>query len=87
MILGTSTILSSPRPCPLVTIEIEEIVMYLVGIVPIIYQDEIAEFIYDSYAIRVSQSIVLRLLKNLNLIYKYLSVQPKQRNQELRSDY
>ena len=51
IILGTSTMLSSPGLCPLVTTEIEEAVVYLVRAVPIIYQDEITELIYDLYAI------------------------------------
>ena len=37
MILGISTMLSSPGLRPLVTAEIEEAVAYLVGAVPIIY--------------------------------------------------
>ena len=51
IILGTSTILSLPGLRPLVTTEIEEAVTYLVGAVPIIYQDEITKFIYDLYTI------------------------------------
>ena len=70
-----------------ITTEIEEVVTYLIAKVPYIYQDEIADFLYNVYEIRVSQLIVLRLLQRIELTRKQLSVQPKERNSELRGDY
>ena len=61
-LLGTTTRTKTLGRPPIITIEMEEAVTYLIATIPYIYQDEVAEFIYDSYNIQVSQSIVSRLL-------------------------
>ena len=53
-LLGTTTRTKTLGWLPIITIEIEEVVTYLIIMIPYIYQDEVAEFIYDSYNIQVS---------------------------------
>ena len=83
IIYGTTVKLLTPSTHRIITTEMEEAVAYLVGSVLVIYQDEIAQFLYDTYTVRVHQTQVSRLLKRLDITHKRLSVQPKQRNQEL----
>ena len=56
MLFGVSITCNILGLAPMISTEMKEAVVYLVGTVPIIYQDEIAEFLYDIYAIRVVQS-------------------------------
>lgn len=74
------------RPTKL-TAEMEQGVGLLVTKAPYLYQDEIVEFIDDTYNIRVDRSTVSRILSRLKLIRKHLQPIPRERNERLRQNW
>ncbi|RFU29028.1 hypothetical protein B7463_g7320, partial [Scytalidium lignicola] len=67
----------------IVTPEIEEAVIKLVAMSNEIFQDEITDFVYDEFNVQLSQSMISRLLKKLDISYKKLEIIIAQRNQHL----
>ena len=63
--------------------EIEEAVMEYILRYINIYQEEIIDFLYNEFGIQPYQSIILRLLKKLEVIYKKIKAVVAEQNQEL----
>lgn len=70
------------RPCR-ITNRMKVVVQELVNIDAEIYQDEIADFIYEEFNVKLSQSIVSRLLKSLKITHKRIRNVACQREQIL----
>jgi arginine repressor len=62
----------------------EQAIKLLLDAQPWLYQDEIRDFLLESYDITVDQSIVLKALKRIEVTRKRLKVVAAQRNDELR---
>ena len=68
----------------IVTPEMDNAVHYILEKCPHLYQDEIAEFLFDVFSIGVCQKTVCNQLKRIKITRKKLRVEAAQRNQVLR---
>ncbi|RFU31029.1 hypothetical protein B7463_g5310, partial [Scytalidium lignicola] len=66
-----------------ITPDIEQAVKEVIYTSNDLYQDEVADFIYDEFDIKLSQSAISKLLKKLNITHKKLEYVAAQRNQLL----
>jgi transposase len=82
----------SGRPLPIrtggqrrvITPEMDTAIHLLLNKFPWFYQDEIAQFLYEVYDIRVCRSSICYALARIKLTRKKLKVEAAQRNEELR---
>ena len=86
-IIGVPEIAETPRRPRSITVDMEIAVTTLLDRAPYLYQDEIADFIWESYEVRVTQSTVCRLLKRIGITRKTIQRVLKEHNQDLRSHY
>jgi len=68
-----------------ITAQIDASIYQLLNAYPWFYQDEIADFLYETYDIEVSQNTISRALARIKLKRKKLQVEAAQRNDELRT--
>jgi transposase len=84
-VFGTTIGSSKLGPKVVITPEMEETALILLDMEPWLFQDELAECLYDIYGVKVSQSMVSRMLKQVSMTRKRLKVEAAQRNPELRA--
>ena len=67
-----------------ITLEIDKAVTILLETNPTFYQDEIADFLHDTYGVEVHQSTISRCIQRVNLTRKRLRKEAQQWNGFLR---
>jgi transposase len=63
-----------PGPPSLITPEIEESLIEHIAIYNDLYLDEMADFLFDEYDVKVSISVISRLLSRLKITNKKLKI-------------
>ena len=71
----------------LITPEIELAVAELLASKPSTYQDEIADFLYEEFDVKLSQPRISELIKRINYSHKKMKVIAAQQNEDLRSNW
>jgi len=72
-----------PGPQSLITPDMEEALLEHISIYNDLYQEEMADFLYDQYGIKPSVPVISKLLKRRGITNKKLKIIAQQQNEEL----
>ncbi|PMD54866.1 uncharacterized protein K444DRAFT_617328 [Hyaloscypha bicolor E] len=68
-----------------ITWRMEQAIKELLDHAPWFYQDEIADFLFEIFGVKVDQATILRALKRIKITRKKLKAEVAQRNDKLRT--